>query len=107
MSVEKNLNQKETGGVFLPGIPPTRRVIEYVPSPLIDRMVLGALRTGDYIGIYTDAGGLDASHVGIFVQNDKGSFFRHASSLAGKVVEQNFIEYCEDKPGIVVVRPVV
>jgi hypothetical protein len=106
ISATKNLNQKEAGDLFLAGIRPMRRTIEYIPSPTIDRPVLTALQTGDYIGIYTNTDGLDVSHVGIFVESDKGRFLRHASSLAGKVVDQDFFTYCESKPGIVVLRPV-
>ena len=65
----------------------------------------GQLRTGDYIGIYSDLSGLDVSHVGIIVKDSLGIKFRHASSVARKVVDQDFATYISGKPGIIIIRP--
>ena len=73
----------------------------------IDNVVLDALSTGDYAGIYSDLKGLDVSHVGIIIRKDNSLSFRHASSQQEyrKVVDQDFKEYIINKPGIVILRP--
>jgi hypothetical protein len=63
------------------------------------------LRTGDYIGIYAPADGLDVSHAGICIRRESRILLRHASSLAREVIDQDFSPYIEGKPGIVVLRP--
>jgi hypothetical protein len=101
----KSLNLNEAGELFLPGIRVVERAIEFIPSEAIDCGVVNGLQTGDYIGAYTDKVGLDVSHVGIFLRNQEGSLLRHASSLAGKVVDQDFLTYFRTKPGVIVLRP--
>ena len=59
----KNLNKKDSGGVYLPGLPVVPRTISYIPSQQIDSSVLGRLRTGDYIGAYPEDGGLDVTRM--------------------------------------------
>ena len=76
-----------------------------MPSGLVDRGVLGSLRTGDYVGIYTEAEGLDVSHVGIIIRDGRRLLFRHASSVKRKVLDQDFLPYINGKSGIVVLRP--
>lgn len=102
----KTLNRKEDGGIFLPGIPVAEREVYYVPSTRIDGDIIGRLKTGDYIGIYSEESGLDASHAGIFI-NKASAFLRHASSSpdARMVVDHDFSEYISNKPGIIVLRP--
>jgi hypothetical protein len=102
--VHKTLNVKSDGSPYLPGIPPVDRTVYFVPSKLL----LGAmneLRTGDYIGTYAEPDGLDVSHVGIIIKAGQGVSLRHASSVYGRVVDEDFAEYEKDKPGIVVLRP--
>ena len=105
--VQKFLNEKEDKTFFVPGIKPIMREIRYISSEDIDEMVLDRLRTGDYIGIFSHLEGLDVSHVGIFVRDRKKTLLRHASSATKnrKVIDENFMEYITDKPGIVVLRP--
>ena len=108
ISVEKNLNQKEDGGVFLEGIPTVRRTITYIPTAAITDEMLQRLRTGDYIGIYTDIDGLDVTHTGILIKHPDGtSHLRHASSRkeTQRVLDEPLLEYLKEKPGIVVYRP--
>ncbi|MEQ9617787.1 MAG: DUF1460 domain-containing protein [Deltaproteobacteria bacterium] len=104
----KNLNRKKDGTVFLPGIPVTERTIYYIPSAEIDKTVTDKLNTGDYVGIYTDIEGLDVSHTGIIIKKEGGIFLRHASSRENnkKVVDEDLIEYIQNKPGLVIYRPV-
>lgn len=102
---EKILNLKEDGTLFLEGIESRLRVISYIPSELIDDKTTAALKTGDYVGIYSEKSGLDVSHVGILVKNASIAIFRHASSEYKEVVEQDFLEYVAGKPGIIIIRP--
>lgn len=104
---ENVLNLKENGTCFLPDIAPRVRKVKYIPSAAIDEGVIAKLKTGDYIGIYSDKAGLDVSHVGIFIQKANMAVLRHASSekTLRKVIDQDFKKYIADKPGIVVLRP--
>ncbi|XTP33108.1 DUF1460 domain-containing protein [Mycobacterium sp. TJFP1] len=105
----KNLNAKDSGGVYLPGLPVVPRSVAYIPSAAVDAAVVGRLRTGDYLGAYAEDGGLDVTHVGIFVDTPDGPVFRNASSSSadGKVVDSALDDYLQTVPGIVVLRPVV
>lgn len=104
---EKALNLKEDRTYFLPGIITRKRVIRYIPSIAIDDDIIGKLKAGDYIGIYSDKAGLDVSHVGIFIQKANMAVLRHASSekTVKRVIDQDFKKYIAGKPGIVVLRP--
>jgi hypothetical protein len=81
--------------------------VRYIPSSLLHDQIINRIETGDYVGIYSDCKGLDVTHVGIFIKQRKSLFLRHASSVQEKrkVVDQDFIEYVKNKPGIVVFRP--
>ena len=105
-SIMKLLNQREDGSYYLHGIQLKDRLITYLPVDMIDDAILSELRTGDYIGIYSEKQGLDVSHVGIFIKRENDIFLRHASSLKNhrKVIDQNFKDYMADKPGILVFR---
>lgn len=105
----KNLNAKDSGGVYLPGLPVVARTLSYLPSEQVDEEVLSRLRTGDYLGAYAEDGGLDVTHVGIFVSTPQGPLFRNASSLSAdnKVVDTPLADYLATVPGLVVLRPVV
>jgi hypothetical protein len=106
-TVNKTLNHKDDGSCFLTGIAPFDRIIVYIPPEDVNETVLAGLKTGDYVGIYSELQGLDVSHVGIIIKNLSGPAFRHASSapLIRKVVDQDFLEYISDKPGIIILRP--
>ncbi len=107
IAVEKSLNLKADGSTFLPGIPIVQREFYYIPSSAIDDETLGKLHTGDYVGMYTDIEGLDVTHTGIVIKKDDAVYLRHASSKKSnrKVVDEDFIEYIQNVPGIVVYRP--
>ena len=108
IQVTKNLNQKDSGGVYLPGLPIVPRTISYIPSQRVDSGVLGRLRTGDYVGAYAEDGGLDVTHIGIFIDTPDGPVIRNASSLRAnnKVVDSPLLDYLQTVPGVVVLRPV-
>jgi len=103
----KTLNKKADGKSFLPDMPCKERKITYIPSETINDEVIENLKTGDYIGIYSEKPGLDVSHVGIVIKEQEKVKLRHASSSAKykKVVDEDFRKYIKDKPGIIVLRP--
>jgi hypothetical protein len=110
IKVNKTLNVKQDGMHFVPGIQPRDIAISYIPSQYIHE---DKLKTGDYVGIYSEKAGLDVSHVGIIIKNENSSLFthhsllllRHASSVQRKVVDEDFRDYIANKPGIIVLRP--
>lgn len=106
VTVAKRLNRKDAGGVYLPGLPEVGRDVTYIPSSAVDDNVVDGLRTGDYIGAYAEDGGLDVTHVGIFVDTPDGPVIRNASSLQAnnKVVDEPLADYVRTIPGIVVLR---
>ncbi|HCY18405.1 MAG TPA: DUF1460 domain-containing protein, partial [Deltaproteobacteria bacterium] len=78
---------------------------KYIPADAIDDAVLDKLKTGDYVGIYSKDDGLDVSHVGIIIQAQGTTLLRHASSLAGKVADEDLKKHIAKKEGLVVLRP--
>nr|WP_314985456.1 DUF1460 domain-containing protein [uncultured Pantoea sp.] len=108
VTVVKQLNRETSGKERLPGLGVIPRRITYIPARAITLQVLKQIQTGDYIGVYTTAQGLDVSHAGIAVRHDGRLWFRNASSLAAnrKVVDAPFREYMRSKPGIMVLRAV-
>ncbi len=104
----KHLNKKANGSFYLPGIETITREITYIPTNKIDKKIISKLKTGDYIGIYSNDPGLDVSHTGILIFKSKTPYIRHASSRKGKnrVVDENLLRYLRNKPGIVILRPV-
>lgn len=103
----KTLNRKKDGGLFLPGIPISEREVYYIPARHIDGDIMDRLKTGDYIGIYSEDNGLDVSHAGILIRDGVNTALRHASSSPElrKVVDQDFPGYVSARPGIIVLRP--
>ena len=108
VTVTKNLNRRDDGGTYLPGLPVTRREVTYIPADRVDGGVLARLRPGDYVGAYAEDGGLDVTHVGMFLTGPDGPVLRNASSLSRdqQVVDSPFLDYVGTVPGIVVLRPV-
>ena len=104
--IEKFLNRREDGTLFVPGIEPIRRRLSYIPSESM-KSVSKRLRTGDYAGIYSPAAGLDVSHVGILVVKEDIVLLRHASSekTAPMVKEADLLAYMRGKAGLIVLRP--
>jgi hypothetical protein len=107
VTVTKQLNRKTDGNSYLPGLPIVERDVVYIPSEFIDDYVVNQLRTGDFIGIYAKADGLDVTHIGYFIETSNGPMLRNASSKKAnmKVVDSPFLAYVRDTPGIVVLRP--
>lgn len=106
VTVSKQLNRKRDGSPWLAGIPVTSRQIDYIPAAQVDREVIDALHTGDYLGIFSKFPGLDVSHTGIIIKAGDRTVLRHASSQdhLRKVVDSDLLDYLEDKPGVVVYR---
>jgi hypothetical protein len=65
VSINKRLNRKDDGSLWLVGIEVVSRQVDYIPTLNVDEKVLSVLRPGDYIGIYSPLRGLDVSHTGI------------------------------------------
>ncbi|MCU1739675.1 MULTISPECIES: DUF1460 domain-containing protein [Pseudomonas] len=109
-TVTKILNAQGdgSGGTLIPSVGKVERAITYIPSEWIDDAVVSRLKTGDYIGIYTPAEGLDVTHTGIFIMTDKGPVLRNASAREAnhKVVDSPFMDYVKKTPGIVVLRAI-
>jgi hypothetical protein len=105
IKVRKILNIKKDGTSWLAGIRPVQREIEYIPSGYLDDRVLARLRAGDYAGIYSEAPGLDVSHVGIIVKGEGNIYMRHASKRHKKVVDEDLRNYISGKPGLIILRP--
>lgn len=105
-TVAKNLNARNDGSLFLPGIPKVSRTLS-VALPVIGSSAQGRLRTGDYVGVFEETEGLDVSHVGLAIKDARTDswLFRHASSVRGNVVDQDLSDYLASKPGIIVLRP--
>ncbi len=106
--MKKTLNQKNDTTLFLPGYPVKKREIAFIPAEAIDKSLLSRLRSGDYIGIYSSAPGLDVTHTGIIVKTEEKIMFRHASSkdLFKKVVDEDFAAYLGGEKGIIVYRAI-
>jgi hypothetical protein len=105
VTAEKALNKKDATSLYLAGIGVTERRVRYIPADALDQRILGALRTGDYVGIYAQSAGLDVTHVGIAVRRSGALLLRHASSAAGSVVEQDLASYVRQTPGVIILRP--
>ena len=102
----KELNRAEDGGVLLEDIPVVEREVAYIPAGHIDESLTRRLSTGDYLGVYAQAAGLDVTHAGIAIRRADGLYFRHASTLRGqrRVVEVPLLDYFRETPGLVVYR---
>lgn len=107
VTVNKILNLKQDNSLFLEGINPHVRTISYIPAP-IGLAQLQNLKTGDYAGIYSDKAGLDVSHVGIVIRQDRSLLLRHASASKElrKVTDQDLLTYMAHKPGLIILRAV-
>ncbi len=104
VTVTKELNRKTDGSPWLPGLATVKRDISYVPSEKLSPLVLRGIKTGDYLGIYSDKDGLDVSHTGIAVRKDGVVYLRHASTVRGKVLDEELAAYMKNKPGLLVYR---
>ncbi len=105
--LEKILNRKEDGKLWLEGIPTRRQQLAYLPTSALDDNTLARLQTGDYVGVISPLQGLDVSHTGILIWREGTLYLRHASSRAatGKVLDEPLLPYLQGKPGLLVLRP--
>ncbi|QCJ68740.1 DUF1460 domain-containing protein [Providencia heimbachae] len=104
--VQKELNRGSNGELFLSGVDVKDRIINYIPSGYVDKDVIELLKTGDYVGIYSNNKGLDVTHVGIVIRENNKVIFRNASSLRNnfKVSDIELERYLQSKVGIIVLR---
>lgn len=107
VTLTKILNRKETGELWLPGLPAREIQLSYLPTDALDETMLARLQTGDYVGIVSLQPGLDVSHTGILIRREGTLYLRHASSRADtrKVLDQPLRPYLEGKPGLLLFRP--
>ncbi len=105
--VQKELNRRADGTLMLDGIESRASTFTVLPVDAFNEEIAANMRTGDYAGIYSEMEGLDVSHVGIVIRKQGSLFFRHASSApgAGAVIDQDFLEYMNGRPGLIVLRP--
>lgn len=101
---KKKLNRKADGSLWLAGIDVVERDVIYIPSERLGPRMLDAVRTGDYLGIYSDEDGLDVSHTGIAVRKNGKLYLRHASSRHRRVLDEKLAVYMKKRPGLVVYR---
>ena len=101
---KKKLNRKADGSLWLSGIDVVEREISYIPSEHLGPKILDAVRSGDYLGIYSDSDGLDVSHTGIAVRKNGRVHLRHASSKHRRVLDEDLAVYMKKRPGLVVYR---
>jgi len=94
----KYLNKNEK---YLKEIPTIQRTISYIEPKDIN---ITKLRTGDYIGIYTQKDDLDVTHTGIIIKKFNKVYIRHASSLEKKIIDSDFFEYTKNQVGVIVFR---
>ncbi|MCD6582571.1 MAG: DUF1460 domain-containing protein [Desulfuromusa sp.] len=108
LRVDKKLNKKADGALYLPGYPVRKQVIAFIPPEAIDESVLARLQSGDYVGIYSPYPGLDVSHTGIVIKKEGKVFLRHASSrfFRKKAIDEELLPYLGGKKGLVVYRPI-
>ena len=106
VTISKILNRKSDGTSYLESVATRPRRLDYIPAKELNARILSELKTGDYLGIYSDRKGLDVSHVGILIKRDRRVFLRHASSRPElrKVIDSPLLDYLQDKPGIIVLR---
>ncbi len=105
VSVSKALNHN--GPKFwIPGIPVVKKTVHYLPASQINQAVLQRLRTGDFVGNYSELAGLDVNHVGIVIKKGEHVYFRHANADAGirRVTDEDFLRFFKFQRGIVVFR---
>jgi N-acetylmuramoyl-L-alanine amidase-like len=102
---KKILNRKGDGTEFVRGLPSVERVITHIPSEAVAPAIIGRLKTGDYMGIYSSLAGLDVSHVGIIIREGETISLRHASTAHHSVVDEDLPAYIARTPGVVVLRP--
>lgn len=104
LTESKELNRKTDGSLWLPGLATVKREISYIPSQRIGPQILQEIKTGDYIGIYSDRDGLDVSHTGIAVRRNGDVYLRHASLVHKRVLDEELSTYMKGKPGLLVYR---
>lgn len=106
-TVEKVLNQKDDGSFFVPGIGTKKRILIFIYPQDVDRRITEQLKTGDYVGLYSNKPGLDVSHVGIAIRDGDRVYLRHASSREQyrRVLDEDLTEYIKTKDGLIVFRP--
>ncbi len=101
LKVRKRINCRGDGGRWIPGLPCVERVLHRVPP---GPSTLKELRSGDLVGFWSDADGLDVSHVGLIRIDGGEVMLLHASSDSGRVVDEALVEHPLWPRGLIVLR---
>ena len=88
------------------GLPPEEITFRVFPKRRLSR-VRSQIRTGDLIMFASTRKHLDVFHMGILIRQDDRILLRHATRSAGKVVEQDLIDFVRANrmSGFILARP--
>lgn len=100
----KVLNMREDG-FWIEGLGVKDRVVSFIPTESINK-ILPKLQSVYYCGFFTSKEGLDVTHVGVILRVGEELKLRHASSTYGKVLDESFLDYIENKEGLIIYRPI-
>ncbi len=80
----------------IPVMWPDRRVtLHYLPFKTLLEFE-PAVQSGDIVALIQDMEGIFSAHMLLYIKNDKGAFFRHASMSAGKTIDSPYRDYVQD-----------
>jgi hypothetical protein len=74
--------------------PERRTTIHYLPFEILLNEKPD-LRSGDIVSLVQDMEGIFSAHMLIYIENEKGAFFRHASMSAEKTVDSPYEQYLQ------------
>jgi len=104
----RKLNRKKDGSLWVPGIPAKEYSVCFVPRKTVLPDIEAFVRAGDIVGFCTSLAGLDVSHTGFAFRKGNELVLRHASSKAGKIVDESLRDYLVRQKrsiGLIVARP--
>lgn len=88
------------------GLPPEEVTFRLFPKRCLSS-VRSQIQTGDLIMFVSTRKDLDVFHMGILIREDDRILLRHATRSAGKVIEQDLIDFLKANPmsGFILARP--
>ena len=105
IKVTRRLKVPKRTPFFIPGLFPRTLDITYIPTQSIDDAIMARLKTGDYVGIYSDDKKQDVSAAGIVIRENDKVYLRHASKEKQKVVEEELGKLLLAHKGLIILRP--
>lgn len=100
-TVRLRLNERGGDRRWLPGLPVAERTVHVAPPTAA---TLARLKPGDLLGFRATAAGLDVTHVAVVSGVEGGVRVIHASSRAGRVVEEPLAGHPNWPRGVLVLR---